>query len=59
MVPSKNNQTSAEMIGLDWKEYQENAVDFVRDAGNLAREVLLTSPNSFQSGRELLERIRK
>jgi 5,10-methylenetetrahydrofolate reductase len=59
MVPSKNNQTSAEMIGLDWKEYQDNAVDFVRDAGNLASEVLLTSPNSFQSGLELLEWLRK
>ena len=59
MVPSKNNQTSAEMIGLDWKEYQNNAVDFVRDAGDLASEVLLTSPNSFQSGLELLEGLRK
>jgi 5,10-methylenetetrahydrofolate reductase len=59
MVPSKNNQTSAEMIGLDWKEYQNNAVDFVRDAGDLVSEVLLTSPNSFQSGLELLEGLRK
>jgi 5,10-methylenetetrahydrofolate reductase len=59
MVPSKNNQTSAEMIGLDWKEYQNNAVDFVRDAGDLVGEVLLTSPNSFQSGLELLEGMRK
>jgi 5,10-methylenetetrahydrofolate reductase len=58
MVPSKNNQTSAEMIGLDWKEYQNNAVDFIREAGDLASEVLLTSPNSFQSALELLERLR-
>ncbi|MFZ0512927.1 MAG: hypothetical protein WAM14_15070 [Candidatus Nitrosopolaris sp.] len=59
MVPSKNNQTSAEKIGLDWKEYQNNAVDFIIEAGDLASEVLLTSPNSFQSGLELLERLRK
>ncbi|MDP9289459.1 MAG: hypothetical protein M3P08_14860 [Thermoproteota archaeon] len=57
MVPSKNNQTSAETIGLDWKEYQNNAVDFIREAGNLANEVLLTSPNSFKSAVELLERL--
>lgn len=55
MVPSKDNQTSAEKIGLDWKEYQNNVVDFVIQAGELADEVLLTSPNSFQSGIELLK----
>jgi hypothetical protein len=57
MVPSKNNQASAEKIGLDWKEYQNNAVDFIQQAGELASEVLLTSPNSFQSGLELLEKL--
>jgi hypothetical protein len=59
MVPSNNNQMSAEMIGLDWKEYENNAVDFIMEAGDLANEVLLTSPNSFMSGVELLERLRK
>ncbi|MFY9797293.1 MAG: hypothetical protein WAK17_04840 [Candidatus Nitrosopolaris sp.] len=59
MVPSKNNQTSAEKIGLDWKEYQNNAVDFILQAGDLASEVLLTSPNSFQSGLEILEKLHK
>ena len=58
MVPSNNNQKSAETIGLDWKEYQNNAVDFIKEAGDLANEVLLTSPNSFRSGVELLERLR-
>jgi hypothetical protein len=53
MVPSKNNQTSAEMIGLDWKEYENNAVK----AGDLANEVMLTSPNSFKSAVELLDRL--
>ena len=50
---------SAETIGLDWKEYQNNAVDFIKEAGDLANEVLLTSPNSFRSGVELLERLRE
>jgi 5,10-methylenetetrahydrofolate reductase len=59
MVPSQNNQTSAEKIGLDWKEYQNNAVDFILEAADLASEVLLTSPNSFQSGLELLEKLRR
>jgi len=59
MVPSKNNQISADRIGLDWIEYQNNAIDFIREAGELAGEVLLTSPNSFKSGVELLETLRR
>ncbi|HET7147562.1 MAG TPA: hypothetical protein VFI73_03600 [Candidatus Nitrosopolaris sp.] len=59
MVPSNNNQLSAERIGLDWKEYQNSAVDFIKKAGDLASEVLLTSPNSFRSGLALLEKLRK
>jgi hypothetical protein len=59
MVPSDNNQMSAQTIGLDWREYQNNVVDFIKEAGDLANEVLLTSPNSFRSGVELLESLRK
>lgn len=59
MVPSKNNQNSAEKIGLDWKEYQNDVLDFIIQAGDLASEVLLTSPNSFQSGLQLLEKLPK
>jgi 5,10-methylenetetrahydrofolate reductase len=59
MVPSNNNQVSAEAIGLDWNEYQNNEVDFIKEAGSLANEVLLTSPNSFKAGVEVLERLRK
>lgn len=55
MVPSKNNQTSAETIGLDWREYRNNPVDFVREAGTIADEVLLSSPDSFKSALELLQ----
>jgi len=59
MVPSEKNQVSAEVIGLDWKEYERNPIDFIREAGNIAaRGVLLTSPNSFKSAVELLQALR-
>ena len=54
MVPSDKNRRSADIIGLDWKEYEKNPVDFVKAASTLADEVLISSPNSFRAGIELL-----
>jgi hypothetical protein len=54
MVPSDKNRRSADIIGLDWKEYKKNPVDFIKAAGNLADEVLISSPNNFKAGIELL-----
>jgi len=58
MVPSEKNRQSATMIGLDWSEYEKNPVDFVKKAARMADRVLLTSPNSFRSGLELLEQFK-
>jgi hypothetical protein len=55
MVPSKKNEQSARMIGLDWSDYEKEPVEFVKEAGQVAGSVLITSPNSFQSGLDLLK----
>jgi 5,10-methylenetetrahydrofolate reductase len=59
MVPSDKNRRSADIIGLDWKEYEKNPVDFVKDASTLADEVLISSPNSFRMGIDLLRSLRQ
>lgn len=58
MVPSEKNRKSASIIGLDWSEYEENPADFVKKAARMADRVLLTSPNSFGSGIELLKQLK-
>ncbi len=58
MVPSEKNRQSAAMIGLDWSGYEKNPVDFVKNAGRIADRILVTSPNSFRSGLELLNQLR-
>lgn len=57
MVPSEKNAQSATMIGLDWSGYQKEPAEFVKRAGRIAGSVLLTSPNSFKSGLELLKEL--
>jgi 5,10-methylenetetrahydrofolate reductase len=59
MVPSKKNLSSANAIGLNWNEYENNPIDFIMQAGKIADEVLLTSPNSFLAGLELLQELKK
>ncbi|HXG07044.1 MAG TPA: hypothetical protein VNI77_06940 [Nitrososphaera sp.] len=58
MVPSEKNRQSASTIGLDWSAYENDPVDFVKEAARIADQVLLTSPNSFASGLELLKRLK-
>ena len=58
MVPSERNLQSASIIGLDWSGYEKNPVDFVNQAAKIADKVLLTSPNSFRSGIDLLSKLR-
>jgi 5,10-methylenetetrahydrofolate reductase len=59
MVPSDKNRRSADIIGLDWKEYEKNPVDFIKAASTLADEVLISSPNSFRMGIDLLRSLRQ
>jgi 5,10-methylenetetrahydrofolate reductase len=54
MVPSEKNRQSASLIGIDWSEYEKNPVDFIMQAARIADLVLLTSPNSFASGVQVL-----
>jgi hypothetical protein len=58
MVPSEKNRQSASIIGLDWSDYEKNVADFVRQAALIADRVLLTSPNSFKSGLDLLRQLK-
>jgi 5,10-methylenetetrahydrofolate reductase len=59
MVPSEKNRQSASLIGLDWSEYEANPVDFILQAAKIADQVLLTSPNSFASGLDLLLQLKQ
>jgi 5,10-methylenetetrahydrofolate reductase len=59
MVPSEKNHQSASLIGLKWSEYASNPIDFIREAAKMADSVLLTSPNSFASGLQLLRQLKQ
>ena len=58
MLPSEKNSQAAKMIGLDWKEYEDNVLEFILQVGKLVDHILITSPNSFSEGVDLLSKIK-
>jgi len=57
MIPSPKNVESARLIDLDWRAYENNTYSFIRQASDICGEVLLTSPNNFNEGINLLSKI--
>ncbi len=58
MVPSEKNKKSAELIGLNWKEYEKEPIEFIKNSGKIADEVLITSPNHFTLATEILKELK-
>ncbi len=58
MIPSEKNNQAAKMIGLDWKGYENNLLEFILQVGELVDHILITSPNSFSEGLDILSKIK-
>ena len=58
MLPSQKNKRSAQLIGLNWQEYEKEPIEFIINCGKIADEVLLTSPNHFALATEILKELR-
>lgn len=57
MVPSPKNRVSAASINLDWSKYDQDVESFILEAYKLCGEVMITSPNSFNDGIDILKRL--
>jgi hypothetical protein len=59
MIPSSKNKASAKNINLDWSNYENNIEEFIKQAYIICGEVMITSPNSFNDGVEIIKRLSK
>ena len=57
LLPSEKNSKSAEFLQIDWSDYKDNFIGFVRDVLDLAGDVLITSPNDFKGAHETLSKL--
>ena len=57
LLPSEKNRESAKFLNLEWSEYKESPVNFIKEIHHIAGDVLITSPNDFAFARETLEKL--
>jgi len=57
LYPSQKNQKSADFLKLDWSNYQNRFLDFVKEVHNLCDDVMITSPNDFNGVRMTLRKL--
>lgn len=57
LLPSEKNKKSAKLLQLDWSEYKNAVEDFIREVHNITGDVLVTSPNDFNSAKDILGKL--
>lgn len=57
LLPSEKNTKSAEFLQIDWSDYKDNFIGFVRDVHDLTGDVLITSPNDFKGAHKTLSKL--
>ena len=55
LLASDLNQKSAKMLNLDWSNYRNDVVGFVKEVNKIAGNVLLSSPNDFNEAVKVLK----
>lgn len=54
MIPSVKNANSAKMVGVDFAQYEEIVLDFIREIHKSAGDILITSPNDSKAALKIL-----
>jgi len=57
MLPTEKNTKSARMVNLDWSNYSDDAVSFIKKAHKISGDVLISSPNDFKGALETLKKL--
>ena len=57
LLPSEKNLQSAKRLNLDWSNYSNDVVGFIKDAHKISGNVLISSPNDFKRALEILKKL--
>jgi len=57
LLPSEKNTKSAQFLKLDWSNYKDYTLDFIKKIHEIAGDVLITSPNDFNYAKEILDKL--
>ena len=57
LLPSEKNLQSAKRLNLDWSNYSNDIVGFIKEAHKISGNVLISSPNDFKRALEILKKL--
>ena len=57
LFPSQKNLKSAQFLKLDWSNYEDNVLEFIKNIHNITGDVLITSPNDFNGVQMTLKKL--
>ncbi len=57
LLSSENNSKSAMMLNLDWSNYKDDVVGFIKNIHKVAGNVLISSPNDYKWAVEVLKKL--
>lgn len=57
LLPSEKNLQSAKRLNLDWSNYSNDVVGFIKEAHKISGNVLISSPNDFKRALEVLKKL--
>jgi len=57
LMPSEKNANSAQLLKLDWSEYENSVIDFIKKVHQIAGDILITSPNDYNHAKNILAKL--
>jgi homocysteine S-methyltransferase len=57
LLSSDKNLKSAQMLNLNWSNYNSNVIDFINKVHKIAGNVLISSPNDYISALDILKKL--
>ncbi len=57
LLPSHKNLKSAEFLKIDWSDYNEDIVGFIKEIHGITGDILITSPNDFKRAYETISKL--
>ena len=57
LLPSEKNTKSAEFLKLNWSNYADSVLDFIKKIHEITGDILITSPNDFNYAKEILGKL--
>ena len=58
LLPSKKNIRSSLVLGIDWTNYKDRVLDFIKEVHEISNDMIITSPNDFSQANKIFKELK-